>query len=113
MIEDSRLLDILDRQLLQEGKKEDLWVVANLAKQCLNLNGKLRPTMKELAMALESIRSIHVPHLAQLTFPNNSDDAVTEMSDVRNGGSLNFRSMPLVDYDSCSSYEQTVLFNTL
>ncbi|GMG99904.1 hypothetical protein Nepgr_001744 [Nepenthes gracilis] len=113
MMEGSRLLNILDGQLLQEGKKEDLWAVANLAKQCLNLNGKLRPTMKELAMALENIRSAHVPHLAQLTFPNNSDDAVARMSEEMNGGSLGFRAMSLVDDHSCSSYEQTAWFNTL
>ncbi|GMG99902.1 hypothetical protein Nepgr_001742 [Nepenthes gracilis] len=113
MMEGSCLLDILDGQLLQEAKIEDLWTVANLAKQCLNLNGKLRPTMKELAMALESIRSAHVPHLAQPPFSNDNDDAVAKISEERNGGSLGFRAMSLVDDYSCSSYEQTVLFNTL
>ncbi|GMH25921.1 hypothetical protein Nepgr_027764 [Nepenthes gracilis] len=83
MMDGSRLLDILDGQLIQEGKKEDLWAVANLAKQCLNLNGKLRPTMKELAMALESVRSAPIPHLTQLTSTNNSDDAVAKMSKKR------------------------------
>ncbi|GMG99908.1 hypothetical protein Nepgr_001748 [Nepenthes gracilis] len=113
IMEGSRMFDILDGQLLQEGKKEDLWAVANLAKQCLNLNGKLRPTMKELAIALENIRSAHVPHLAQLTFPNNSDDVVAKMSETRNGGSLGFRVMSLVDDRSCSYYEQALCLNTL
>ncbi|GMG99906.1 hypothetical protein Nepgr_001746 [Nepenthes gracilis] len=113
MMESSHLLDILDGQLLQEGKKEDIWTVANLAKQCLNLNGKLRPTMKELAMALENIRSAHVPHLPQPTFLNNSDDAIAEISEARNGGSLGFRALSLIDDHSCTNYEQTVWFNTL
>ncbi|GMG99912.1 hypothetical protein Nepgr_001752 [Nepenthes gracilis] len=112
-MEGSCLLDILDSQLIQEGKEEDLWALASLAKQCLNLNGKLRLTMKEVVMALESIRSAHVPHLTQLTSPNNSDDAVAKLSKVRNGSSFDFRAMSLINDHSCSSYEQIVSFNTL
>ncbi|KAI6668766.1 hypothetical protein NL676_007171, partial [Syzygium grande] len=46
-MEGNRLFDIVDAQVLKEGKKEEMALVANLAKRCLNLNGRNRPTMKE------------------------------------------------------------------
>ncbi|KAL8246546.1 hypothetical protein R6Q59_007762 [Mikania micrantha] len=41
--------------------------VANLAMRCLNPNGKHRPTMKEVAIELEGIRTSHVPSIVQTT----------------------------------------------
>ncbi|KAE8037668.1 hypothetical protein FH972_010239 [Carpinus fangiana] len=39
-MEENNLFDILDSQVLKEGKKEEIVVVVNLVKRCLNLNGK-------------------------------------------------------------------------
>ncbi|KAL3715488.1 hypothetical protein ACJRO7_007252 [Eucalyptus globulus] len=60
-MEENRLFDIVDAQILKEGKKEEIASVANLAKRCLNLNGRKRPTMKEVAMELEGIRKLQNP----------------------------------------------------
>ncbi|KAF8007388.1 hypothetical protein BT93_K1404 [Corymbia citriodora subsp. variegata] len=60
-MEENRLLDIVDAQVLKEGNKEEIASVANLAKRCLNLNGRNRPTMKEVAMELERIRKLQNP----------------------------------------------------
>ncbi|PRQ17135.1 putative protein kinase RLK-Pelle-WAK family [Rosa chinensis] len=54
--EHSHLSDILDAQVVKDGRKEEIVAVANLAKRCLNLNGRRRPTMKEVAMELEGIQ---------------------------------------------------------
>nr|XP_015880648.2 wall-associated receptor kinase-like 1 isoform X1 [Ziziphus jujuba var. spinosa] len=66
-MQEGRLFDILDGHVLK-GPKEGVMVVANLAKRCLNLNGRKRPTMKEVTMELEGIQmlgkattSINVP----------------------------------------------------
>ncbi|XP_031261760.1 wall-associated receptor kinase-like 22 [Pistacia vera] len=56
-MEQNQLYDILDAQVLKLGKKEEVMAVANLAKRCLNMNAKKRPTMKEVTMELEGIRS--------------------------------------------------------
>ncbi|KAK2987292.1 hypothetical protein RJ640_024655 [Escallonia rubra] len=48
--------DIFDAQVIKEGGKDEIMRVANLAKRCLNLNGRKRPTMKQVAMELEGIR---------------------------------------------------------
>ncbi|KAM7481450.1 hypothetical protein LguiB_006033 [Lonicera macranthoides] len=53
---EKRLFDIIDAQILQEGRKEEITRVANLAKRCLNLSGRKRPTMREVTMELEGIR---------------------------------------------------------
>ncbi|KAF8405749.1 hypothetical protein HHK36_007826 [Tetracentron sinense] len=55
-IKENRLFDILDARVVKEGEKGKLIAVSNLAKRCLNLNGKKRPTMKEVAMDLEGVR---------------------------------------------------------
>ncbi|KAK2998763.1 hypothetical protein RJ639_016127 [Escallonia herrerae] len=48
--------DIFDARVVKEGGKDEIMRVANLAKRCLNLNGRKRPTMKQVAMELEGIR---------------------------------------------------------
>ncbi|XP_059654903.1 wall-associated receptor kinase-like 10 [Cornus florida] len=58
-MKENRLFDILDVRVVKEGGKEEIMRVANLAKRCLNLNGRKRPTMKEVAIKLEWIRMPH------------------------------------------------------
>ncbi|KAA8535634.1 hypothetical protein F0562_030637 [Nyssa sinensis] len=55
-MKENNLFEILDPQVLKEAKKEELVAVASLAKRCLHLNGRKRPTMKEVAGELEGIR---------------------------------------------------------
>ncbi|KAL9451625.1 hypothetical protein AB3S75_013232 [Citrus x aurantiifolia] len=52
----NRLHDILDDQLMKLGVKNQIMAFANLAKRCLDLNGKKRPTMEEVSMELNGIR---------------------------------------------------------
>ncbi|XP_050230545.1 putative wall-associated receptor kinase-like 16 [Mercurialis annua] len=55
-MEEKRLFEILDSQVLKEGGKKEIIAMAKLAEKCLNLNGKKRPTMKTVAIELEGIR---------------------------------------------------------
>ncbi|KAF8404138.1 hypothetical protein HHK36_009018 [Tetracentron sinense] len=55
-VKENRLFDILDAKVVTKGGKEELIIVSNLAKRCLNLNRKKRPTMKEVAMDPEGMR---------------------------------------------------------
>ncbi|KAM7481429.1 hypothetical protein LguiB_006012 [Lonicera macranthoides] len=55
-LRENRLFDILDPQILKEGKEKEIKMLANLAKQCLNLSGRKRPTMREVTVELEGIR---------------------------------------------------------
>ncbi|KAL4351846.1 hypothetical protein GQ457_06G000720 [Hibiscus cannabinus] len=56
MQEDS-LLDILDSTIVNDSSEREMIAMAKLAKRCLNLNGKRRPTMKQVAMELELIKT--------------------------------------------------------
>nr|GMD98371.1 wall-associated receptor kinase-like 1 [Ipomoea batatas] len=58
-MEENRLMEILDVEVIEQGKKEDVVGMAWLAQRCLNFNGKKRPTMKEVASELESIKASH------------------------------------------------------
>ncbi|KMT15846.1 hypothetical protein BVRB_3g058140 [Beta vulgaris subsp. vulgaris] len=60
-MESSSLFDIVDHQVFQEGSEEEFLTIANLARQCLNLDGKSRPTMKQVLIELEVVLSLHVP----------------------------------------------------
>ncbi|XP_047983519.1 wall-associated receptor kinase-like 1 [Salvia hispanica] len=55
-MEEKCLDKILDPQVLEQGRMEEVLLVARLAQRCLNLKGKRRPTMKEVSTELESFR---------------------------------------------------------
>ncbi|XP_042032480.1 wall-associated receptor kinase-like 1 [Salvia splendens] len=59
-MEQDQLFDIVDARVLKEGKKEEIEAMAEIAKRCLHLNGKGRPTMKEVSHHLEGIK-IEIP----------------------------------------------------
>ncbi|KAJ0464561.1 putative protein kinase RLK-Pelle-WAK family [Helianthus annuus] len=67
-MEEDRVMSIFDAKVVKEGATDDLLAVANLAMRCLNLNGKSRPTMKEVAAELEAIRMSHVPSTLQTKY---------------------------------------------
>ncbi|KAI5339820.1 hypothetical protein L3X38_019092 [Prunus dulcis] len=69
-MEENRLFDILDAQVMKDGGKDEIVAVANLAKRCLNLKGKKRPTMKQVAVELEGIQQPVKASDMQQTFAN-------------------------------------------
>ncbi|KAK6778338.1 hypothetical protein RDI58_025056 [Solanum bulbocastanum] len=52
------LFNIIDHRILREGSLEQLQKMAELAKNCLQPHGENRPTMKEMAIELESLRKV-------------------------------------------------------
>ncbi|XP_076935721.1 wall-associated receptor kinase-like 2 [Bidens hawaiensis] len=64
-MEEGRVMSIFDATVLKEGTRDELLSAANLAMRCLNLNGKFRPTMKEVATELDTIRRSHIPSTVQ------------------------------------------------
>ncbi|PRQ52204.1 hypothetical protein RchiOBHm_Chr2g0152921 [Rosa chinensis] len=49
---------ILEARVRKEGKGTEIRVVSNLARRCLELNGRNRPTMREVTMELEAIQML-------------------------------------------------------
>ncbi|KAF8043549.1 hypothetical protein BT93_A1767 [Corymbia citriodora subsp. variegata] len=57
-MEENRLFNVLDKEVLDHGEKEEIIAVSSLAERCLSPNGRDRPTMKEVVTELELVRSL-------------------------------------------------------
>ncbi|KAL6332389.1 hypothetical protein AAG906_004960 [Vitis piasezkii] len=86
----NRPFEILD-QVVNEGQKEEIFAVAKLTKRCLKLNGKKRPTMKQVDIDLQQLgrfqeqlpsqkTMIEEPSLQQHTCEDYSKQAETSHS---------------------------------
>ncbi|KAK1287517.1 Wall-associated receptor kinase 4 [Acorus calamus] len=56
MLKEGHLSRVLDDMVVQEGEKERVQAVAELAEVCLRMRGEERPTMKEVAAELDGLR---------------------------------------------------------
>ena len=109
-LQESHLFDILDAQVVKEGEKEEIMAVAYLAYRCLNLNGRKRPTMKEVATKLEHIRA----SLPYLKVEQNFEENTSIMEMIGPLGSTSSSGISCLNYSKASSSdEQPLLFNTL
>ncbi|XP_038682063.1 wall-associated receptor kinase-like 1 isoform X2 [Tripterygium wilfordii] len=80
-MEEDTLSDIMDAQVLNSHHvKEEMAAVAQLAKKCVNLNGKQRPTMKEVTQDLESIRQWQTGSCVPLHYDEEFRDIGSETS---------------------------------
>jgi len=65
-VEENNLFNIIDSRVLKECKKEEIIATANIAKRCLDLNGKKCPTMKEVTTELKAVQMLqNAPKLQQ------------------------------------------------
>ncbi|KAF3523204.1 hypothetical protein F2Q69_00049926 [Brassica cretica] len=59
-VKENRLFDIIDARIRDGCKLNQVTATANLARKCLNLKGRKRPSMREVSMELEKIRASSV-----------------------------------------------------
>ncbi|XP_057515422.1 putative wall-associated receptor kinase-like 11 [Amaranthus tricolor] len=98
-MENSRLNDILDVRVSDEGKEEEFVAVAKLAHRCLNMDDKQRPTMREIAKVLDEIRSSHLLHSTEPnSMVDNDKRVMMEMRDKDNKPSSSYTSMFFSEY---------------
>ncbi|KAL8460837.1 hypothetical protein ACS0TY_032369 [Phlomoides rotata] len=57
VMEQDGLFEVVEPSIMREEIKEQLMEVAILAKQCLNVKGEERPSMREVEMVLEGVRA--------------------------------------------------------
>ncbi|KAM4071082.1 hypothetical protein ACB094_11G034800 [Castanea mollissima] len=74
-LKENRLFDILDTQVSKVGNKDEVMAIANLAKRCLHLNGRKRPTMIEIMMELEGVQKVSSiqPNFEELEYIRNEE----------------------------------------
>ncbi|KAM4099204.1 hypothetical protein ACJW30_07G138900 [Castanea mollissima] len=108
-MEENNLFDIIDARVMKDAKQGEIIAVANLAKMCLNLNRKERPTMKEVAKQLEAIQTLQkTPNVQQnyeeIEYVRNEmyeqwDDVSTStMSGADSGLASSSSSRPLLSF---------------
>ncbi|POO03013.1 LysM receptor kinase [Trema orientale] len=56
LTKENQLSQILDPLVARDAEEEDIQAIAELATRCLRLNGKKRPTMKQVSTELEGMR---------------------------------------------------------
>ncbi|KAK4756215.1 hypothetical protein SAY87_006342 [Trapa incisa] len=54
-VKDGRVLEIIDKRILNEGNVDHIREVALLASRCLKVRGEDRPSMEEVALQLEGL----------------------------------------------------------
>ncbi|KAK1265189.1 Wall-associated receptor kinase 2 [Acorus gramineus] len=88
---DNRLMDVLDHEIMNEGKMDLIHEVSRLAKRCLSVQGKERPTMKEVATELEGLAVLE----NHPWMPNNpeTESLLNKTSDTYVGESSEFFSL--------------------
>ncbi|XP_021772362.1 wall-associated receptor kinase-like 8 [Chenopodium quinoa] len=104
---DTGLLDIIDSQVLQEGSEQELHIIANLARRCLNLDGKKRPTMKEVLIEIEGVMTLHIPERNR---KNGLETEHTGTTKHAYDGILSSSSF-YTENSSLNSAEMSLLFN--
>ncbi|KAK7841235.1 wall-associated receptor kinase-like 2, partial [Quercus suber] len=74
-LKENRLFDILDTQVSKVCNKDEVIAIANLAKRCVHLNGKKRPTMMEVMMELEGVQKVSPtqPNFEELEYVRNEE----------------------------------------
>ncbi|RVW17193.1 Wall-associated receptor kinase-like 9 [Vitis vinifera] len=112
-LQESRLFDIIDARVVKEGRKEDIMTFAKLAGRCLNLNGRKRPTMKEVTTEIDNIR-VSALHLnVDQNFQENAC-VVTEITEFLDMDDTSTSRGSCLDDTKESSFDvQPLLFNTL
>ncbi|GMY19399.1 wall-associated receptor kinase-like 10 [Fagus crenata] len=106
-IEENRLFDILDTQVRNEENKKEVVAIANLAKRCLHMNGRKRPTMIEIVMELEGVQKIsHVqPNFEELENDTNeemgpwNDVSISTRSSLQAGTTSSSDVLPLLSFN--------------
>ncbi|KAI3953297.1 hypothetical protein MKX01_042292 [Papaver californicum] len=58
LMKGNNVLHVVDTRVVADGNRQQVLAVAKLAKRCLSLKSEDRPTMKEVAMELESLRKL-------------------------------------------------------
>ncbi|GFY86470.1 similar to WALL ASSOCIATED KINASE (WAK)-LIKE 10 [Actinidia rufa] len=81
-MEENRILEILDPQIRKDSRREEMIAVAHLGKRCLHLNGKKRPTMREVAIELEGIKMSQGVSTTEQNYQEEFEYSTTDLSEV-------------------------------
>lgn len=102
-MEENRIFEIVDSKINKEENKDEIIAVADLAKKCLNLIGRNRPTMKVVVAELENIQKSVKDCSTQ---QNSGDEAAYVRTEVTEPWDVISTSRSLLSSPSTSSSHQ-------
>ncbi|KAF6164586.1 hypothetical protein GIB67_017247 [Kingdonia uniflora] len=80
-MKENRLFEVLETRVANEAGNREIEVVAKLAKRCLKLVGKKRPTMKVVVIQLETLREFqHQAHNYAVAFKEFMTGSLQELT---------------------------------
>ncbi|KAK7331310.1 hypothetical protein VNO77_25532 [Canavalia gladiata] len=111
-LEENSLFDIIDKRVMKEAEKEHIIAVANLANRCLELNGKKKPTMKEVTLELEGIQRLVKKSSTEQN--HHEEIELTEIEDYQGWpGYFTSNSLPTGSSETISSDTEVIPILTL
>ncbi|CAH2033817.1 unnamed protein product [Thlaspi arvense] len=99
---DDRLFDIIDPRIRDGCMLEQVKVMAKIARLCLNLTGERRPSMRDILVELECIRSSPHGvslHLGCIVENDEEDDQAVEVISRRETFNIDIASTSAYQYD--------------
>ncbi|TKY72411.1 Wall-associated receptor kinase 2 [Spatholobus suberectus] len=109
-VEEDNLFDIIDKRVVKEAEKGQIIAVANLANRCLELNGKKRPTMKEVTLELERIQRLDKKSNAE---QNHEEIELARIDDYQPWAGYSMSSFPTLSSETISSDSEVIPIVTL
>ncbi|KAL0724415.1 hypothetical protein Bca4012_039014 [Brassica carinata] len=106
-VKENRLFDIIDARIRDGCKQNQVNATANLARKCLNLKGRKRPSMRETSMELEKIRASSVDMQLHEHGSENEEDNKKGVVDANIGvqsRNNNTVTAPTSQYDAGTSF---------
>ncbi|EEE57426.1 hypothetical protein OsJ_07625 [Oryza sativa Japonica Group] len=110
-LREGSLIEIIDYQVLEEAHREDIDDIASLTEACLKLRGGDRPTMKEVEMRLQFLRTKRLRKFQFLPVPGSGGEIQHLLSPNagKSQAQNNYTSAGDLSYEgisSCYSLEQ-------
>lgn len=99
-LKENALFEILENHILRDGDREQLKEVAGLAAMCLRVKGEERPPMREVAMELQGMRTMHIHFWENNAELNKEAETVHLLSETSDAG-----------YDSIKDHVQLVVLD--
>ncbi|KAD4585244.1 hypothetical protein E3N88_22845 [Mikania micrantha] len=95
---ENRLMEIIDPRVKTEGGEDQIKRFAELANRCLNLDGRRRPRMKQVAIELELIRTSNEAPETEV-----EDDSIKQ-DEIWNTMSIGIESGPIITSSSSDTH---------
>ncbi|KAL8262665.1 hypothetical protein R6Q59_024014 [Mikania micrantha] len=97
-MEENRLMEIIDPRVKMEGGEDQIKRFTELANRCLNLDGRRRPRMKQVAIELELIRTSNEAPKTEV-----EDDSIKQ-AEIWNTMSIGIESGPIITSSSSDTH---------